>query len=331
MERPFLIGDTMVNIQVNIGVGTDRAGDESAEELLRNADLAMYTANAKGRHGCEVYAPEMHSVVLERMRTEAEVRSAFENDEFLLHYQPVVELATGAIHGVEALIRWNHPRRGLVGPTEFVPAAEATGLIVPIGEWVLRQACRDVQGWSMPRDRPPPWLSVNLSVPQLEGQDIVETVLSTLDDSGMRPNRLTLEITESVIMGDVPNVVRMLVRLRELGVKVAMDDFGTGYSSLSVLRDLPVDTLKIDRSFVIAIGQNKGSDDLVRHILQLASDVHLHTGAEGVERLDQVGVLKQLGCQSVQGFFFSKPLSSADVEALLQLDSELVVGVALRR
>ena len=329
MERPFRIGTSRLTLQASIGISTDQVGYETPEELLRNADLAMYTAKANGKHSYEIYAREMHSVILERMRTEAELRSALEHDEFVLHYQPVMELATGAIQGVEALIRWNHPRRGLLHPDEFISIADATRLIVPIGAWVLRQACLDAQARILRTDQQSLWLSVNLSTPQLEDEHLIATVSAALADSGMDPDRLTLEITESMIMDDLSHAIVVLKGLRDLGVKIAIDDFGTGYSSLSALRDLPLDTLKIDRSFVTSIAQRKASADLARRIFQLATDFHLHTVAEGVEQQDQLEVLQRLGCESIQGFLFSRPLAAADLDVFLQRASSDEASVSV--
>ena len=255
--------------------------------------------------------------MLERMRIEAELRSALQHDEFVLHYQPIIDLATDTVKEVEALIRWNHPRRGLVSPADFIPAAEATGMIVELGEWVLRQACEEVQGWPTPAQYPPVGLCVNLSAVQLSDGSVVDTVAAALAETGLEPSRLTLEITESVIMEDLGRAIDALRRLRAIGVRIAIDDFGTGYSSLSALRELPVDTLKIDRSFVMGITSDKSSADLARRILQLAADFRLHTVAEGVEQGDQVRFLRTLGCESIQGFFFSRPLPSDEIPVLL--------------
>ena len=328
LDRPFRIGNAKILIRANIGVATDASGSEGADDLLRNADLAMYTSKMVGKHNFQVYAPEMHSGILERMRIEDELRSALQNDEFLLYYQPIVDLTSGSIEGVEALIRWQHPDRGLVSPVDFIPTAEATGLIVPIGDWVLRTACREVQRWKdehgVARDLK---LSVNLSAAQLADEHVVATVSAALADSGLAADRLTLEITESMIMNDVVHAVDVLQQLRDLGVQLAIDDFGTGYSSLSSLRQLPVSTLKIDRSFVRDLAQGSAHSDLARRILELASDFHLHTVAEGVEEEAQLDVLRSLGCEAVQGFYFYRPLPAPDLMAALRLPATELVGV----
>jgi diguanylate cyclase (GGDEF)-like protein len=323
LDRPFRVGSEMLSVYASVGIATDQSGCETADEILRNADLAMYSAKSKAKHSYEVYAPEMHTVVLDRMRTEAELRHAVENGEFVLHYQPVINLSSGAIVGVEALIRWNHPERGLVSPGQFIPIAESTGLIVPIGAWVLQQACRQAQAWRADDLIADLSLSVNLTAPQLADEHLMDIVSDALELSGFDSGRLTLEVTESVIMDDLARAIEVLHRLRRLGVKIAIDDFGTGHSSLSALRDLPVDTLKIDRSFVIGIARSKKSADLVRRTLQLAADFGLHTVAEGVEEREQLEVLQGLGCDSVQGFYFHQPLTATDVKATLQLGAKV--------
>jgi diguanylate cyclase len=320
LERPLRIGPHRITVGASIGIAVDANGDETAEELLRNADLAMYTAKAKGGRHAERFATEMHSTVLERMRLEAELRSALAHDEFFLLYQPVIDLISGVTRGVEALIRWDHPRRGLVSPVEFIPAAETTGLIVPIGAWVLRQACAQAQSWAL-NEGATLQLNVNVSAVQLADAGLTDVVAAALADSGLDPAQLTLEITESVIMDDLPDAIAALYALRALGVKLAIDDFGTGYSSLSALRDLPVDTLKIDRSFVTGITNGKGASDLAEHIVQLAEDFGLHTVAEGVEQLDQAAALTRIGCESAQGFLFSRPVEPDEILVLLRAGS----------
>jgi len=326
LERPVRIGSNRIAVRASIGIAVDANGDETAEELLRNADLAMYTAKANGGHHAERFATQMHSAVLERMRLEAELRSALAHDEFFLLYQPVIDLASGATRGVEALIRWDHPRRGLVSPVEFIPAAETTGLIVPIGAWVLREACAQAQSWAL-TEGATLQLNVNVSAGQLADAGLPDVVAAALADSGLDPARLTLEITESVIMDDLPAALVALHTLRALGVKLAIDDFGTGYSSLSALRDLPVDTLKIDRSFVRGITDGTSASDLAQRIVQLADDFGLHTVAEGVEQPDQAAALTRIGCESAQGFLFSRPVQPSEFLALLRAGSfELVHG-----
>ena len=310
-DSAMKVGELRVTVRASVGVVTDGPQSRSAEELLRDADLAMYAAKVKQIHGFEIYAPEMHSAVLDRMRMEADLRNGLENQEFVLHYQPIVALSSSAIEGVEALIRWNHPTRGMIAPAEFIPVAESSGLIVPIGAWVLRQACADVASWGSRGDIR---VSVNLSPAQFVDPDLVDVVCQALEASGLAPSRLTLEVTESVVIDGVAHAVDVLEHLRALGIRVAIDDFGTGYSALSSLRELPVDTLKIDRSFVVGVDRGGPRADITRRILELAGDFHLHTVAEGVEERGQLEALEDLGCDSVQGFYFYRPLP---VEALL--------------
>jgi diguanylate cyclase len=318
VDRPFRAGSLHIQVRLSIGVASDIEGVEGAAELLRNADLAMYTAKSAGGNHAEIYAEDMHSAVLERMRLEAELHSALEHDEFVLYYQPVVELASGRARGVEALIRWQHPRRGLLGPGEFISTAESTGLIVPIGNWTLRTACRQACEW-MASAGVELDLAVNISAVQLADDRLVTTVATALADSGLAAHRLTLEVTESVIMDDLPRAIEALHVLRRLGIKVAIDDFGTGYSSLSALRDLPVDILKIDRSFVTGVATDRTAAALARRILQLSADFGLHTIAEGVERGDQLTALRRLGCESVQGFLISQPVDAQELLARLRV------------
>lgn len=316
LARPIRIGSLRLALQASVGIADDD-GAESAEELRRNADLAMYTAKSAGRHSYEIYAPEMHSEILERMRMAVELRAALDNEEFVLHFQPIVGLSSGVVEGVEALVRWDHPRRGLLGPGEFIPAAEATGLIVPIGAWVLHNACAEMQAIAEGGGASAFGLSVNLSAGQLGDDHLVDTVAGALASSGFDPHRLTLEVTESMLMEDLDAVVVVVERLRELGLNIAIDDFGTGYSSLSVLRTLPVDILKIDRSFVTGIASDEESAALAQRIVELAGDFKLHTVAEGVEQAEQLEVLRDLGCDAVQGNLFYRPLAGAALREAL--------------
>jgi diguanylate cyclase (GGDEF)-like protein len=316
LEGPYVVGSNALTVEASIGVATYALGTTSGEVLVRNAGLAMHAAKERGRHCYEVYAEPVHSVIRERMQTEAELSGALDRRELVLHYQPVVAMAAGSVRGVEALVRWQHPERGLLAPDMFVPTAERTGLIVSIGAWVLHQACSDVV--ALTTEAQPLALSVNLSARQLEDEDLVAMVRRALTDCGFEAHRLTLEVTESAIMADVARAAYVLQELRELGAKIAIDDFGTGYSTLSALRHLPVDTLKIDKSFVADIAHDRASEDLVRRTLQLASDFCLHTVAEGVEGPEQLEALRRLGCRSAQGFFFSRPIPVEELHSLLQ-------------
>ncbi len=315
--EPFRVGSSDVFMTASVGVALDGVAGESAEDLLRNADLAMYAAKSKNRGSYEIFSPDMHSMILDRMRIASELRRALDQHEFQVYYQPIVDGA-GTIDGAEALIRWNHPERGLILPGEFIGAAESSGIIVPVGEWMLRHACQEfATATQAVADGGRLGLSVNLSIRQLSDPSLFDTVQSALANADLDPDRLTLEITESAIMENFENSVPVLTQLRNSGVKIAIDDFGTGYSSLSLLNEIPLDTLKIDRSFVTDIATRSEPARLIRAILLLAGDLGLHTVAEGVEVLDQHELLQELGCQASQGFYFAKPQPAAQLLQLL--------------
>jgi EAL domain-containing protein (putative c-di-GMP-specific phosphodiesterase class I) len=282
----------------------------------------MYAAKTANKGRYEVFSTNMHSTILDRMQMEVDLRHALDQSEFEAYYQPIVTLPSGTIVGVEALIRWNHPQRGLVMPGEFIGVAESSGIIVQIGAWILRHACQEFEvltrGVSGGQNL---GLSVNLSTRQLSDPLLIDTVRGALANSGLDARRLTLEITESAIMEDVPNTFRVLTELRSFGVKIAIDDFGTGYSSLSLLSEIPVDTLKIDQSFVTSVAKPPEPGRLIRAIQLLASDFGLRTVAEGVEELDQLEALEGLGCQAAQGFYFARPLPAMQLAELLERDT----------
>jgi EAL domain-containing protein (putative c-di-GMP-specific phosphodiesterase class I) len=277
----------------------------------------MYAAKDKGKGRVAVFEAGMYNTAMQRISLEEELRRAVANEEFVLHYQPVIELATNNITGLEALVRWQHPQRGLVPPAEFIPIAEETGLILPIGRWVLRQACRQVAAWQADRAVPlTVRISVNISVKQLEDPAFVTDVGQALRDSGLSPKSLILEITETVLSQDPIAADALLKGLKQVGVQVAVDDFGVGYSSLNYLRRLPVDIVKIDRTFV---GSLSGPAEmaLTSAIIALSKALKLQTLAEGVERAEQAGELRALGCDSAQGYLFAKPVDAVQMEALL--------------
>ncbi len=324
--QPFAIGSTSLAVEAAMGLVAGGPEQTCGDDLLRDAGLALSVAGAKSGSSCEVFSPLMHSSILEALSTEEDMRRALEREEFVVYYQPVVDLATVAVQGFEALVRWNHPERGFIGPDKFIPVAETTGIIGAIGAWVLGRACRDVAAMA---DRCPPlWISVNVSAVQLEDENLVATVSQALEASGLDASRLTLEVTETVIMHDVPRSVQVLTALRKVGLKIAIDDFGTGYSSLGALRYLPVDTLKIDRSFVTDLARDRASSNLTRRTLQLAADFHLHTVAEGVEEVEQLEILRDFGCDSVQGFLFARPQPLADIMKLLDTGLKLPTQAA---
>jgi diguanylate cyclase (GGDEF)-like protein/PAS domain S-box-containing protein len=318
-SRPFRLDDHEVIVTASIGIAVSNSGQEHADNLLRNADVAMYRAKSDGRARYVVFDPSMHTDSLARLELENDLRRALQHDELRVHYQPIITIETGKITEVEALVRWQHPTRGLVLPNEFIPIAETTGLIIPLGLWVLEEACRQAAAWhgQFPT-QPPLILSVNLSPRQFQQPSIVADVARALEESGFPANCLKLEITEGVIMRDVEATIRTLWELKGLGLQIAVDDFGTGYSSLSYLKRLPLDVLKIDRSFVSGIGHNPEDTAIVHAIMAMAKSLNFKVTGEGIETAEQLALLDQWGCDSGQGYLFSKPLDSRKAGALLE-------------
>jgi diguanylate cyclase (GGDEF)-like protein/PAS domain S-box-containing protein len=318
LREPFVVGENKLFVATSVGVVCGAYAQESPEDLLRSADLALYWAKRRGKNRYEVFDPEMNARAQERLELENDLRQALGRGELVVHYQPKVSLASGKIVGEEALVRWEHPQRGLVLPAEFVYVAEETGLIVPIGRWVLREACHQAREWQecYPSD-PPLSMSVNLPVGQFGRPDLVEDVARVLLETGLEPSSLLLEITESAVMEDVSATIDMLRKLKDLGVRIAIDDFGTGHSSLLRLKHLPVDVLKIDRSFVAGFGRDPEHDGLVSAVIDLARALNLEVIAEGVETEEQLAHLREIGCEVVQGFYLAEPLPAAEASDLL--------------
>lgn len=311
-------------ITASIGVALNLPGVNSTSDLLRYADAAMYQAKREGKGRYHVFDGSTSTSLLERLELEQELRRALEQKEFRVFYQPIIDLATSEVIGMEALIRWEHPRLGLISPAQFIHTAEETGLIVPIGRWVLEEACRQAQQWQREhKGERPLELSVNLSAKQLQQANLVPEIAQILRETGLPPMSLKLEITESVAMNDAEGTMTRLHELRALGVKLAIDDFGTGYSSLSYLKRFPVDTLKIDRSFVSGLGQNAEDTAIVQAVVTMAHTVGLTVTAEGVETNEITNHLQGLGCDLAQGYYFAKPLPSAKLEKLLKKEEEL--------
>jgi diguanylate cyclase (GGDEF)-like protein len=311
LAEPVVVDGRPVHVRVSIGVADSvSAGDRSADTLLRNADLAMYLAKSSGKNRVVVYAEGMERAAQSKAELVTDLDSAVAEGQLAVHYQPTVELTAGATTGYEALLRWQHPTRGLVPPTEFIPLAEESGAIVEIGRWVLTEATGQAARWSGEAGRPID-IAVNLSPRQLLDDDVVATVRAALADSGLPAGQLTLELTESVLIDDVEAVVGSLRALRGLGVRIAIDDFGTGYSSLSYLRRLPADVVKIDRSFVQDLGSGGRSTTLVASIIELARSLDLEVVAEGVETEEQHAVLGRLACSHAQGYLFGRPLPAS--------------------
>jgi diguanylate cyclase (GGDEF)-like protein/PAS domain S-box-containing protein len=321
IRRPVRVEDDDMVISASVGVAILKVqgAQADAEELLRDADLAMYAAKAAGRNQYAIFDPGMHADLMAEARQRADLERALAEDQFVVHYQPIVELTTTRLVGVEALVRWNHPERGLIGPAGFIPLAEATGLIVPLGRWVLRQSCLQLARWraEYPQAKDV-YVSVNLSVRQFQAPGLVDDVAAAIADAGVPPEQVTLELTETLLMRDTTATVDALTDLKSLGVRLAVDDFGTGYSALGYLKRFPVDILKIDKSFVDGVAVNPEDAALAQTIVQLGRTLNLHTLAEGIESVDQSSQLKALGCTYGQGYLFARPAAPDDVAALLR-------------
>jgi len=319
MSHPFSLSGNQVRVTASIGVAS-AAGDDRADDLLRNADMAMYAAKRHGKGRSATYESRMYADIRERLDLEAALRHAIEANQLTLFYQPIVNLQSGGIYGVEALLRWEHPQFGRLLPQHFVPLAEETGLIVQLGAWVLGEACRQVHGWRQKYPDLSLAVSVNISGRQLQGAGISEALRQTLHSSGIEPSAVVLEITESVLMQQTDAVLELLQQLKGLGVRLAIDDFGTGYSSLSYLQRFPIDILKIAKPFVEEVGQGADRSALARAIIGLGDTLRLRTIAEGIERAEQRAALLELGCVLGQGYHFWPALSASAIEELLATD-----------
>ncbi|HEX7812247.1 MAG TPA: EAL domain-containing protein [Burkholderiales bacterium] len=317
MTRPFSIGGRDLYVTCSIGVSLYPKDGEDGITLLRNADTAMYRAKEQGRNGFHFYTSDMNDRAVERLLLETRLRSALERNEFSLAYQPVIDLQTGKICSMEALARWNNPVDGEVPPARFIPIAEETGLILPIGDWVLNTACAQVKAW-LDAGLPAVRVAVNLSARQFNRERLVQSITRALANSGLDPGLLELELTESLLMQNADTVVETLRTLKAMGIGLSIDDFGTGYSSLSYLRQFPVDRLKIDRSFVQDIDKDSGSALIVNAVTSLGRSLELKVVAEGVETAEQMHFVRERGCHESQGFLFCRPLTAADMGALLK-------------
>jgi diguanylate cyclase (GGDEF)-like protein/PAS domain S-box-containing protein len=317
LGQPHRIDQHELYLTVSIGIAIFPDDGTEAEVILKNADFAMYDAKQNHRNNYRFFESQMNARAMARRSLENDLRLAMERQEFSLHYQPKVNLKTGAIIGIEALIRWHHPERGLVPPVQFIPVAEDCGFIVPIGHWVLREACRQAQAW---RDSglPPMCIAVNISAVELRAKDFVANVCAILAETGLDPRCLELELTETFLMQDLESTAAVLRALKDLGVRLALDDFGTGYSSLSYLKRFPIDTLKIDRSFVCDLTTDADDASIVDAVISMGRSLHMMVVAEGVETQEQLNCLNRQGCPEGQGYLFSRPVSAERATQLLQ-------------
>ena len=312
IERPFDLDGHSASIGASIGIAVAPFDGETSDALLKNADLALYRAKSEGRGTLRYFEPEMDTRAQARRALEADLRRALEHGEFELVYQPLVDVSGGFVSGVEALLRWHHPTRGSVPPLDFITLAEETGLIVPIGRWVLQQACRDASSWPAPVR-----VAVNVSAVQFHKGSLLSDVAQALEDAGLEAHRLEIEITESVLMQQAPQTLAALQELRRLGVRIAMDDFGTGYSSLSYLRSFPFDRIKIDRSFARDVEHDADAQSIIRAVTSLGRSLDMATTMEGIETSAELDAVRREGCVEVQGYFYSTPRPAADIPHLI--------------
>jgi diguanylate cyclase (GGDEF)-like protein/PAS domain S-box-containing protein len=317
-RQPFLIEGKGVHVGTSIGIASNSQSAKNSDEILRNADLAMYLAKNRGKGHYVIFEPKMHEALMERIELEEDLRRGIINKEFTIHYQPIVALHSSDMLGMEALVRWQHPKFGLLPPMKFIPLAEETNLIVPLGEWILGEACRQAQKWR--NDYAGEYdisITVNISIRQFQQNELVEIVSKALRDSGLPPRSLILEITESFMMQDTEATIAKLDGLKQLGIRLAIDDFGTGYSSLSYLQRFPIDILKIDKSFIDKLGQGREGNAVARAIIMMGDSLNLKTIAEGIEHPEQIRTLQSLGCEAGQGFHFAHPLTVEDMDVFL--------------
>ncbi|OYD94602.1 GGDEF-domain containing protein [Nostoc sp. 'Peltigera membranacea cyanobiont' 210A] len=322
LSKPFSIEGNLIHITASIGITINGINEpNSVDQLLQQAHIALYQAKQQGRSKYQFYSPEINAQLQERITLENELHRALDRNEMLVYYQPLIDLHSGQITAMEALVRWQHPTLGLVSPAKFIPIAEANGLILPIGEWVLRTACAQNRAWQLAGFNPIR-ISVNLSARQFEQPYLVEVISQILEETGLQVSYLELEVTESFLMADMERSVKILKQLRELGIWLALDDFGTGYSSLNYLKRFPVNMLKIDRSFVQDVTSNPDSAAVTNAIIALAKSLRLNITAEGVETQEQLDYLKMQGCDEGQGYYFSCPVPADVITPMLQKTSQ---------
>jgi len=326
LSTPFDLEGSDCYVSASIGIAVYPGDGEEADEMLKNADTAMYRAKDQGRSNFQYYVPEMNERAMQRMQIESSLRGALERREFLLHYQPKVDLGTGTVNGFEALLRWEHPQRGVVSPAEFVPALEDTGLIVPVGEWVLRTVCDQIEQWQAQGITPRP-VSVNVSARQFQ-QKHLNALMQCIREAGIDPALIELELTESLLMQGGEEAIQTLVDLKTFGVRLSLDDFGTGYSSLSYLKRFPLDEIKIDRAFIRDVTADTADAEITLAVISLAHSLSLKVIAEGVETEDQLNFLKLHSCDKMQGYYFSRPVGIGECTQMLREDRRLKVSSA---
>lgn len=322
LEEPFLIEDQELFVTASIGISIYPNDGVEPDILLKNADIALYRSKEKGGNAYHYYHPDMNKRSLHRLNLEIQLRKALERDEFEIYYQPIVDLKNGSVLGMESLIRWKHPEWGLVSPGDFIPLAEETGLIVPIGNWVLRQACIQTKAWQS-QGFSPLVVAVNISAIQFHQIHFVQIVMDALEESGLAPDQLCLEITENIAMNNVPYIIETMQKLKQLGVRISIDDFGTGYSSLSYLKRFRVHTLKIDQSFIRDVTSDEDNAAIVTALIAMSHRLKIKSLAEGVETKEQLEFLISQGCDEIQGYVFSKPMPAADFELLIRENKQL--------
>jgi EAL domain-containing protein (putative c-di-GMP-specific phosphodiesterase class I) len=316
LKDPFMVDNSELIVTASIGISLYPQDGTDAETLIKNSDIAMYRAKEKGGNTYQIYNSEMNKRSLHRLNIEVDMRKAIERNEFLVYYQPLVDLKSGKMFGMEALIRWKHPVYGMINPGEFIPLAEETGLIIPLGNWVLRQACNQNRIW-LEQGYPPLCVSVNISVNQFHQSNFYNVIEEVLLESGLDPQLLCLEITENVAMQNVSHIIDMMNKLRQLGVRISIDDFGTGYSSLSYLKRFRVHTLKIDQSFIRDVTSDEDNAAIVTALIAMSHRLKIKSLAEGVETKEQLDFLLSQGCDEIQGYVFSKPMPSEQFEEML--------------
>ncbi|MBW5467702.1 EAL domain-containing protein [Brevibacillus formosus] len=319
LQRPFELDGHVFNVSCSIGIALYPQDGDNPEDLLKRADTALYTVKSRGKNGYDFFDPTMEAKSLERILMENEMRKAIEQEQFQIYYQPKIDIATSAMTGMEALVRWVHPELGIIPPNRFIPIAEETGMILALGEWILKQACKQNkiwhdQGYTLK-------VSVNLSARQIYQKDLVEMIKDILQETNLSPNWLELEITESIFV-KMEEATVVLQQIRDIGIQISIDDFGTGYSSFSYIKSLPVDTIKIDASFIRDIHHNQESQAIVKAIVTIAQSLNMNVIAEGIELHDQVAALKENGCDHGQGYLFSKPLPTHDFDQLLRQEQQ---------